>query len=153
MPSHEITWFWPFVFDPARNTLARDEDVAPLSPGVATLLSLLIDRAGDVVTRDEVQEALGSSNAAGADSGVEDHVRDLHAALGDGAGSAYIETDAKGYRFIAPVSTGRQSVGDHTPRPAPAVTPTDGSAGERWLTRGFVVLLVALAAYAVMRAR
>ena len=151
MASHEITWFGPFIFDPATGTLTQGETDTRLSPRVATLLSLLIGRAGEVVSRDEMQTALGAEEDGELAVGLNACVQQLRMALGDvGDEPAYVANVAEnGYRFIAPVSTGRQSVGDHTPRPAPAITPTETSSRALW----FAILIIVLAAFAIMRAR
>jgi Tol biopolymer transport system component/DNA-binding winged helix-turn-helix (wHTH) protein len=71
------------------------------------LLVLLLQRAGDVVTREELQKALWPANTfVEFDQGVNTAIKKIRQALGDSAENArFVETlPRKGYRFIAPVA-------------------------------------------------
>lgn len=90
------------------------------------ILSILIGRAGDVVTRDELRTRLWPADTfVDFDHGLNTAINKLREALGDSAGSPrFIETLARrGYRFIAPVEWVSASVASNTPRidAAPAV--------------------------------
>ena len=77
-----------------------------LAPRVAELLSFLVDHAGSVVSRADLQAALWPTTTVEYDDGLNFCVRQLRLALGDDAGTPrYIETlPRRGYRFIAPVT-------------------------------------------------
>ncbi len=73
------------------------------------ILVLLLERAGEVVTREEVQQRLWPADTfVDFEHGVNTAVNKLRDALSDSAANPrFIETLAKrGYRFIAPVDTG-----------------------------------------------
>lgn len=70
------------------------------------VLSLLLQRAGDVVTREELQQKLWPSDTfVDFDHSLNTAINKVREALGDSASSPrYVETLARrGYRFIAPV--------------------------------------------------
>src|ERR1700680_3254119 len=70
------------------------------------LLTLLIEHAGDVVTREEFKNKLwGSETFVDFDVGLNSAIKKLRDALGDSADvPRYIETiPRKGYRFIGPL--------------------------------------------------
>src|SRR4051812_7702717 len=70
------------------------------------LLTILISRAGEIVTREELQQELwGSETVVNFDHSLGTAINKVREALGDSAENPrYIETLAKrGYRFIAPV--------------------------------------------------
>jgi DNA-binding winged helix-turn-helix (wHTH) protein len=76
------------------------------------VLVLLVERAGDVVTREDMQQKLWPSNTfVDFDHSLNTAVNKLRETLGDSASSPrYIETVARrGYRFIAPVQTSVQT--------------------------------------------
>ena len=71
------------------------------------VLAILLQRAGDVVTREELQQALWSADTyVDFDHGLNTAINRVRAALGDsGTSPRYVETLARrGYRFIAPVN-------------------------------------------------
>src|SRR6202521_3012821 len=70
------------------------------------ILALLLERAGDVVTREELRQRLWPADTfVDFDANLNTSLNRLRQALGDSASSPrYIETLARrGYRFIAPV--------------------------------------------------
>jgi len=70
------------------------------------VLSLLLERAGDVVSREELREKLWASDTfVDFDHSLNTAINKVREALGDSASSPrYVETIARrGYRFIAPV--------------------------------------------------
>jgi cholera toxin transcriptional activator len=72
------------------------------------VLALLLDRAGEVVTRDELQRQLWPSDTfVDFDHSLNTAINKVREALGDSASSPrYVETLARrGYRFIAPVQS------------------------------------------------
>ena len=73
------------------------------------MLALLLERAGEVVTREELQQKLWPSDTfVDFDHSLNTAINKVREALGDSASSPrFVETLARrGYRFIAPVQTG-----------------------------------------------
>ena len=76
------------------------------------VLALLLERAGDVVTREELQQKLWPSDTfVDFDHSLNTAINKVREALGDSASSPrYVETLARrGYRFIAPVQNNAQN--------------------------------------------
>ena len=73
------------------------------------VLNILLERAGEVVTREDIQKRLWPEDTyVDFDNAINSSIRKLREALGDSADSPrFIETlSRRGYRFIAPVSNG-----------------------------------------------
>jgi DNA-binding winged helix-turn-helix (wHTH) protein len=89
------------------------------------VLALLLERAGQVVTRDELQRELWPSDTfVDFDHSLNTAINKVREALGDSASSPrYVETlTRRGYRFIAPVQS------DGTPGTStPSTTPTEAA--------------------------
>jgi DNA-binding winged helix-turn-helix (wHTH) protein/WD40 repeat protein len=84
------------------------------------VLRALVERPGEVVTRQELQHRLWSSNVfVDFDNGLNTAANRLRIALGDSAENPrYIETLARvGYRFIAPIEVVEPTVSAAEPRP------------------------------------
>ena len=80
------------------------------------VLALLLERAGDVVTREELQQKLWPSDTfVDFDHSLNTAINKVREALGDSASSPrYVETLARrGYRIIAPVQAPAQAVIQH----------------------------------------
>ena len=107
-----IYQFQDFELDPAERRLTGSGRPVALTPKVFDTLVLLVQRAGHLVTKDELMRALWPRGYV-EESNLTKHVWLIRRALGDGdSESRFIETVPKlGYRFIAKVTT----------RPAPAV--------------------------------
>ena len=122
-----ILRFGLFELDTAAHQLFKNGHVVRLQPKPFKLLCLLVDQAGKLVTREEIQKALWSAETfVDFDQGVNFAVKQVREALGeDSDRPTYIQTVPKrGYRFVAPV--------DRTPQNAPAADAvyrpeTDGS--------------------------
>ena len=144
----------------------------PLQEQPFRVLAMLLERPGEVVTRQELQARLWPSDTyVGFDEGLNTAIRKLRTAFGDSAANPrFIETlPRRGYRFIAPLSAasteisfeGKAAVLDPVPRQQdaqPAKTPDNAafSAEVRswpWKTVAAVaaalVLVVAVTAYLV----
>lgn len=70
------------------------------------ILTVLLERPGDLVSRDELRRCLWPDDEYGEfDQSLNTAIKKLRQALGDSAGSPrYVETQARlGYRFVAPV--------------------------------------------------
>jgi len=91
--------FGAFYFDPAQHVLRRDEIEVPLTSKAFELLAILVERAGQVVEKEELMRLLWP------DSFVEENNLTVHkAALVKVLGDGYIQTvPRRGYRFVAPV--------------------------------------------------
>jgi DNA-binding winged helix-turn-helix (wHTH) protein len=86
--------------------LLKSGRVVRLKPQPFRLLELLVSRAGEVVTRDEIRELLwGNETFVDFDQGVNSAVKQVREALGEDADRPlYVETVPKrGYRFVAPI--------------------------------------------------
>jgi len=112
--------FGVFEMDTATGELqSQSGSSANLTPQLAKILTLLVQRAGEVVQRDELRQALwGEGTFVDFERGLNVAVGQLRALLGDDAKSPrYIETLVKrGYRFVAPVEWVDSNV--HVPRRA-----------------------------------
>jgi len=89
------------------------------------VLALLLERAGDVVTREELRQQLWPSDTfVDFDHSLNTAINKVREALGDSATSPrYVETLARrGYRFIAPVEKNGW-FDQATPAPAPTASP------------------------------
>jgi DNA-binding winged helix-turn-helix (wHTH) protein len=77
-----------------------------LSGQAIELLELLLERPGEVITREEIEQRLWPDRNVDFQHSLDVVVSRLRTALGDkGSSSRYIETvPKKGYRFIEPVS-------------------------------------------------
>jgi DNA-binding winged helix-turn-helix (wHTH) protein len=98
--------FGDFEFDDQRRCLSSAGRRVRMSGQALDLLSLLLERPGELITRDEIQRRLWPDSTVEFDHSLDVTVSRLRAILGDrGATPRYIETvPRKGYRFIEPVS-------------------------------------------------
>jgi len=100
--------FGRFTFDPADGVLRREDVIVRLQPQPAKLLALLLERAGETVTRDELRQRLwGDRTFVDFDRGLNFSIAQIRSALGDVADQPrFIATvPRRGYRFIAPIVT------------------------------------------------
>ncbi len=106
MKSERHVLFGPFRLDLRNEILWKGEGVILLQPKPFSVLKLLADRAGQLVTKEELLEAVWPS-AHVSDSVLKVVVSDLRRALGDSPRAPrFIETaHRRGYRFIAEVRT------------------------------------------------
>ncbi len=122
--------FGLFELETLTGDLYRDGLAHPRLPGQALeLLVLLLERPGELVTREELRKKLWSSDTfVDYDHGLNAAVNKLREALGDSADSPrFIQTlPRKGYRFIAPVQPSLQSK-------EPALTEADPQADQTLL--------------------
>ncbi len=97
-----------YIFEPASGELTDPNGVVrSLQPQLGTLLQVLIEHAGQVVSRDVLYEALWPNTKVEFDLGLNAAVRSLRAALEDDAQAPrYVKTlRRRGYRLIAPVES------------------------------------------------
>ena len=117
--NHQIARFGVFELDFSTGELRKSGVKLRLQGQPIQVLTLLLERAGDVVTREELRQKLWASDTfVDFDHSLNTAINKVREALGDSASSPrFVETLARrGYRFIAPVQV---------PVPAP---PADGVA-------------------------
>ena len=99
--------FGAFEADEVRGELRRHGVRIKLHSQPFQLLTMLLEKPSDVVTREEMRQRLwGDVTFVDFDHGLNSAVNKIREALGDSASQPrYVETvSGKGYRFIAPVS-------------------------------------------------
>jgi TolB-like protein/DNA-binding winged helix-turn-helix (wHTH) protein len=105
-PLTDIVHFGIFQIDLKARELHKAGVKVKLQEQPFRVLALLVDRAGQVVTREELQQKVWPTDAYVAfDQGLNNAIKKVRDALGDSADSPrFIETLARhGYRFVAPV--------------------------------------------------
>src|SRR5262249_13845521 len=97
--------FRPFRLDSANYCLWRSGERVALTPKAFDVLRYLVDRPQQLVTQNEILEALWPETYVNPEV-VKKYILELRKALGDNADKPlFIETALKrGYRFVAPVS-------------------------------------------------
>lgn len=101
--------FGAFDLDVRAGELRRDGAAVKLQPQPFRVLALLVARAGELVTREELKKALwGDETYVDFERGLNFCINQVRAALGDSADSPrFIQTlPRRGYRFVAPVGSG-----------------------------------------------
>jgi DNA-binding winged helix-turn-helix (wHTH) protein/TolB-like protein len=147
--------FGTFDFDPETGELHRNgtggrAGVVRLERQPARALALLVGRAGEVVSRDQLKTALwGDDTHVDFDRGIAYAISQIRTALGDSAENPrFIETLPKrGFRFIAPV--GGDDVREVPGAKAPGLRREGtGRPRYRWLgVAGVVALALVVAAF------
>jgi len=131
-PRDPIFRFGPYESRPRTRELFKHGSRLKIRPQPLQILNLLLSRAGDVVTREELRQELWTSDTfVDFERGLNSSVMELRAALGDSAAEGrYIETLVKiGYRFVAPVEVSERSLRAAPPEPElVAVTSSDQEA-------------------------
>jgi DNA-binding winged helix-turn-helix (wHTH) protein/tetratricopeptide (TPR) repeat protein len=129
MPSQSrIVRFGLFEADLERRELWKSGVRFKLHDQPFQILILLLERAGEVVTREEIRQRLWPGNTfVEFDNGLNVAVTKLRAALSDDAENPrFVETvPRRGYRFVAPISVTLRSFATSAPTEnldAPAVT-------------------------------
>jgi eukaryotic-like serine/threonine-protein kinase len=123
IPAPRVVRFGVFQCDLIARELYRNGIRVKLADQPFRLLAMLLERPGQVVTRQELQERLWPDSSFGDfDDGLNTAVNKLRAALDDEAESPrFVETlPRRGYRFVARIA-------DQEPSAAPARTPTAGA--------------------------
>ena len=94
-----------FKFNTLSGRLSTAERTIQLEPQVCTLLTFFIERAGDLVSKEAISDALWDKRVV-SDDAFRAVIKKLRKALGDDARSpVYLQTvPLKGYRFIAQVT-------------------------------------------------
>lgn len=149
--------FAPFTLDLGTGELRRDGRPVKLHPQPVQVLTLLVDRPGELVTREELQKELWDDDTfVDFDLGINSCVRQIRTALGDDADKPrFIETvPRKGYRFVAPLEEpALEQQGDRSVSPSPP----DGSMKWRrsravwWMMASLVGMVAVVAIWGLMR--
>lgn len=140
--------FGAFELDARSGELRKHGVRIKLQDQPRQILVLLLERAGEIVTREEIQKRLWPDNTfVDFDNAINSAVRKLRDALGDTAeNSRFVETLARrGYRFVAPVSAKCEA----TPVPALESTPARPAKSarlSRWPITALAVVFAALGA-------
>jgi DNA-binding winged helix-turn-helix (wHTH) protein/tetratricopeptide (TPR) repeat protein len=114
--------FGPFEIQPRSGTLLRDGEPVRLAPQPFLVLSLLVEKRGELVTRDDIQAAVWrDGTTVEFDAGLNYCIRQIRLALGEDASqSQYIVTVPKrGYRLGVSVISVEQDVPLEVPAAAP----------------------------------
>lgn len=118
--------FGPFHFDPDKGILTKSGSPIRLKDQSARILTILLERPGELVTRKDIQDLLwpGGINVD-FESGINSSVRRLRQALLDEADRPrYIETiPRRGYRSLAVVEVTRPHLQPPPPQTLPAPPP------------------------------
>ncbi len=130
--SSRVTRFGLFELDLSAGELRKSGVKLRLQGQPFQVLALLLERAGEVVTREALQQKLWPSDTfVDFDHSLNTAINKVREALGDSAASPrYVETLARrGYRFIAPVQAPVQA-------DAPTDTPSSDRSSEKTVAGG-----------------
>lgn len=123
MDSEQALAFGAFRLIRSQQLLLENDKPVRLGSRALELLTALVERAGEVVSRDELVAYVWPSTIV-EESSLRVHVAALRKALGDGHGGARFITNVpgRGYSFVAPVARLAQ-----TSLPGPGVAPRSPS--------------------------
>ena len=101
-----VKTFGDFEFDDRRRSLKAEGRPVRLSGQAVDLLCLLVERPGELITREEIARRLWPDTTVDFDHSLDVVISRLRTVLGDkGSSARYIETvPRKGYRFIEAVT-------------------------------------------------
>ena len=149
-----VARFGVFELDLSAGELRKSGVRLRLQEQPLQVLALLLERAGDVVTREELRQKLWPSDTfVDFDHSLNTAINKVREVLGDSATSPrYVETLARrGYRFIAPLqnslsgSASPAPNGTASPEPSPSLVPLhpelEVPIPRRGLTRGLFGLI------------
>ena len=120
--------FGVFEVDPREGELRKSGLRIKLQDQPLQLLVMLLERPGEIVTREELQSRLWATDTfVDFDHSLNSAIKKLREALGDRSENPrFIETlHRRGYRFVAPVET--QNSGDSRTTVLPSGTPSSGA--------------------------
>jgi len=148
--------FGPFELDVRTGELRRDGTSLKLQPQPAKVLQLLVARAGEIVTRQDLAQQVWSSDTfVDFDQGLNYAIRQIRTALDDDAERPrYLETLPKrGYRFIAQIEDVKPKISADLPTGSAEILPSAkaprGHLRTRlqWIAASAGVVLLAIAAW------
>ena len=127
----QILQFGVFEVDLAQGELRKHGQKIKLQERPFQLLAALLERPGQVVTREELARRLWNDTLVDFDNGLNIAAKKIREALDDDAATPrYVETlPRRGYRFIAPVQTRNVPAAEAPPatqpkpQPAPTIAP------------------------------
>ena len=146
-PVKPLVRFGSYEFEPYSGELRRQGIRVHLEGQPLAILKILLERPGDLVTREDLQKELWRQDTfVDFEHSLNAAVKRLRAALNDSADHPrYIETLARrGYRFVAPVNgvNSRSETSGVSPSAAPVVPVfCDRSL---WLRAGLVLFTLAV---------
>jgi TolB-like protein/DNA-binding winged helix-turn-helix (wHTH) protein len=150
-PSHSRVYrFGPFEFEPQFGDLRKQGIRIRLEGQPVAILLMLLDHAGELVTREELQKKLWPADTfVDFEQSLNAAVKRLRAALNDSADAPrYVETLARrGYRFIAPLDAVPSTQLLVSPEPP---VPTSASVSKSRSTRRLWLILSAIAPVLVL---
>ncbi len=122
MVSSPVLTFAEFRLDPERGELLHGTSAVALTPKAFALLEYLASRAGRLVPKQELLDAVWPNVFVG-EAVLKGTIRDVRRALGDDSHAPqFIQTaHRRGYRFVAPVVTEDGHAQAGPPAAAPAV--------------------------------
>jgi TolB-like protein/DNA-binding winged helix-turn-helix (wHTH) protein/Tfp pilus assembly protein PilF len=138
--------FGIFEVEPASRELRKGGALIKLQSQHFQLLALLAERAGQVVSREEIRRALwDNATFVDFDQSINYCVNKIRVALDDDPQSPrYIETlPRQGYRFIAPMIESRNGLADAPPIAEPGPVSKPVLSRRWWLLAGAGIALVA----------
>jgi len=139
--ARQVIRFGLYEVDLRAAELRREGRKVSLQEQPFQILALLLERPGEVVTREELQHKLWPKDTfVDFDAGLNTAIRKLREALDDSADNPrFVETlPRRGYRFIAPVDGAGEATAPALPQPR-----------RFWLIVGASVVLAGLVAVAV----
>ena len=153
--SHPVVRFGSFEIDVDAGELRHKGVKIKIQEQPFRILLALLERSGEVVTRDDLRERLWASDTfVDFEHSLNAAIKKLRQALGDDADSPrFIETIPKrGYRFIAPVGAAAPRLASILPTPGPPLSqeavlqPAAATRlGRIALITGIVAILLAIA--------
>lgn len=158
LPHHlsEIARFANFELDLGTGELRRHGVALKLQPQPAKVLTVLVKRAGQIVTRQDLaREVWGAETFVDFEHGLNFAIRQIRVNLEDDPDEPkFLETLPKrGYRFIAPVEVENSSA-EAAPalppasQPLPTAPPRTATSHRTWLTALACALVLSVLAYA-----
>jgi DNA-binding winged helix-turn-helix (wHTH) protein len=113
-----VKTFGDFEFDDRRRRLKARGRPVKISGQAVDLLCLLLDRPGELISREEIERRLWPDRNVNFDHSLDVVVSRLRTILGDkGPSPRYIETvPRRGYRLIEPVTTTLEARTAQVPR-------------------------------------
>jgi DNA-binding winged helix-turn-helix (wHTH) protein len=149
--------FGEFEFDAVTGELRRRGQPVRLQAQPARVLAMLVEHAGQVVTRDALREALwGGDTFVDFDKGLNFAIAQVRTALGDSADApSFVRTLPKrGYQFIAPTEVADEAYRIDSESAAldldagaarPRLSVVNGGSAVRWTVVAVAILCVAAA--------